>query len=117
VLRRKDIIAKSALEEFGKRIVNHIDRWFKWARNLKLEEGPSRMDDIILVTGTHRTRSYVNAAFPGGQEDAEVSFTVRVDLPGNIIKFPHKRNRGAAMVNYGPKGEVRPSTAALANEL
>ncbi|KAH8991260.1 hypothetical protein EDB92DRAFT_1778594, partial [Lactarius akahatsu] len=49
--------------DFGKCIIRHIDRWLEWARQLGL--GIGRMEDIILVTGTHRTRSWTNVAFPG----------------------------------------------------
>ena len=77
------------------------------------------MEDIILVTGTHRTRSYVNVAFPGGQ-NAQASFRAMVDFPGENVainwQFSHERNRGA-FLNCGPEGEVRPFTAVLANGL
>ncbi len=57
------------------------------------------MEDIILVTGTHRTRSFTNVAFPGGQEDAQVSFRAKVDLRDDIViinwQFSHERDRGA----------------------
>ncbi|KAH9053796.1 hypothetical protein EDB87DRAFT_158791 [Lactarius vividus] len=63
--------------DFGKWIIKHIDRWFAWAQNLGLDI--DRMEDIVLVTGTHRTRSWTNVAFPGGQEYAQASFGARVD--------------------------------------
>jgi hypothetical protein len=43
------------------------------------------MEDIILVTGTHRTRSWTNVAFPGGQVDAQVSFGVNVATRGEML--------------------------------
>ena len=55
-----------ARTKFGKWIIKNIDRWFAWARQLEL--GVERMEDIILVTGTHRTRSWTNAAFPAARE-------------------------------------------------
>lgn len=61
--KREDTVANA---KFGKWMMKHIDRWFAWAQELELEV--DRMEDIILVTGTHRTRSYVNVAFPGGAE-------------------------------------------------
>ena len=96
--------------DFGKWIIKHIDRWFAWARHLGL--GVSRMEDIILVTGTHRTRSWTNVAFPGGQGDAQTSFGAQVsaDNRGDMVvvnwQFSHHRNRGAVL-NCGPEGQVR----------
>ena len=67
------------------------------------------MEDIILVTGTHCTRSCTYVAFPGGQDDAQVSFGAKVDQSGNTVainwKFSHERNRGVVL-NHGPDGEV-----------
>ncbi|KAH9035128.1 hypothetical protein EDB83DRAFT_2415936 [Lactarius deliciosus] len=65
-----------ALGQFGEWITKHIDCWFAWARHLGL--GIDRMEDIILVTGTHRTRSWTNVAFPGGPEDGQVSLGANV---------------------------------------
>ena len=102
--KREDTVARTT---FGKWIIKHIDRWFAWARHLEL--AVDRMEDIILVTGTHRTRSCTNVAFPGGQEDAQASFRAEVDLRDDIVaidwQFPRVRNRGAVL-NCGPSGEV-----------
>jgi len=102
--KREDTVAST---KFCKWIIKHIDRWFAWARHLEL--GVDRMEDIILVTGSHRTRSYTNVAFPGGQEDAQVSLRAEVNHPSDIVainwQFSHERNRGAHL-NPGPNGEV-----------
>ncbi|KAF8260315.1 hypothetical protein EI94DRAFT_914807 [Lactarius quietus] len=93
-----------ASADFGKWIIKHIDRWFAWAQRLGLDI--DRMDDIILVTGIHRTRSCTNVAFLGGQEDAQASFGAKADHSGAITwQFSHERNRGVAM-NCGPDGKV-----------
>ncbi|KAI9456870.1 hypothetical protein BJY52DRAFT_536609 [Lactarius psammicola] len=96
-----------ASADFGKWIIRHIDCWFAWARQLGL--GIDRMEDIILVTGTHRTRSWTNVTFPGGQGAAQASFGARVDRSGDVVavnwQFSHERNRGAVL-NCGPDGEV-----------
>ena len=96
-----------AKTKFGKWIIKHIDRWFAWARQLEL--GVDRMEDIILVTGTHRTRSWANVAFPGGQEGAQASFGAKAGHRGDVVainwQFSHERNRGAVL-NCGPDGEV-----------
>ncbi|KAI9451001.1 hypothetical protein BJY52DRAFT_1299916 [Lactarius psammicola] len=88
-----------ALGEFGEWMIKHIDCWFAWARRLGL--GIDRMEDIVLVTGTHRTRSWTNVAFPRGQEDGQAS---RGDIVSINWKFSHEHNQGAVL-NCGPNGE------------
>jgi len=107
--RSEDTVARA---DFGKWMIKHIDRWFAWARHWFGME-IDRMEDIILVTGTHRTRSYTNVAFPGGQEDAQASFGARVDHNGAINwQFSHERSRGAAL-NRGPEGEDLPEDQCI----
>ena len=97
-----------ALGDFGKWMIKHIDSWFSWIRLLGV--GINRMEDVVLVTGTHRTRSWTNVAFPGGQVDGLVSFGANVATRGAVVtvnwKFSHEYSRGAVL-NYGPNGEVR----------
>ena len=64
------------------------------------------MEDIILVTGTDRARSWANVAFLGGQADARVSFGVEVSQSRINWQFSSERKAGAAW-NWGPSGEVR----------
>ena len=96
-----------ARTKFGKWIVKNIDRWFAWARRLEL--GVDKMEDIILVTGTHRTRSWTNVAFPGGQGGAQALLGSKVDHQGGVVsihwQFSHEHNRGVVL-NCGPNGEV-----------
>ncbi|KAI0298043.1 hypothetical protein B0F90DRAFT_1735852 [Multifurca ochricompacta] len=102
--RREDTVARGV---FGKWIVKHIDSWFAWARQLGL--GIDRMEDIILVTGHHRARSWANVAFYESPPDARISFGVEVTSdPGTRIKwkFSRKRTQGAVF-HWGPEGEVR----------
>ena len=109
--KREDTVART---KFGKWIISHIDCWFAWARQLEL--GVDRMEDIILVTGTHRTRSCANVAFPGGQRNAHVSFRAKVDHSGEIVtvkwQLSHERNRGAVL-NCGPDGEDLPENQCI----
>ena len=88
-------------------MIKHIDSWFPWVRRLGV--GIERMEDIVLVTGTHRTRSWTNVAFPGGQADGLVSFGANVTTRGEVVtinwKFSHEYTRGAVL-NYGPNGEI-----------
>jgi hypothetical protein len=66
------------------------------------------MEDIVLVTGCHRTKSWANVAFLEGHTDAHASFG---------IKTKHSRTTGVewqfspsgvqgAMCSWGPE-EVR----------
>ena len=54
-----------AMADFGKWIIKHIDCWFAWVGQLGL--GINRIEDIILVTGYHRTRPWTNIAFPAAR--------------------------------------------------
>jgi hypothetical protein len=70
------------------------------------------MEEIVLVTGCDRARSWTNVAFSGGQADAQVSFGIKVvngvDVPdtGVNFQFSPEQVRGA-VVNQGPEGRVR----------
>jgi hypothetical protein len=70
------------------------------------------MEDIILVTGFHRTRSWANIAFLESQPDARVSFGVEVagaavDGPGISIKWQISPERvQGAELSWGPDGKV-----------
>ena len=87
-------------------MVQHIDSWFAFARKLGL--GIQQMEEIVLVTGCDRTRSWTNIAFLGGQVDAQVTFGVNVEGPDTGISFQLSPElvRGA-VINQGPEGTVR----------
>jgi hypothetical protein len=87
-------------------MVKHIDSWFAFVRKLGL--GIEQMEEIILVTGCDRTRSWTNITFLDGQVNAEVSFGVRVEGPDTNIHFrllPDLVRR--AVIGQGPEGTVR----------
>ena len=69
------------------------------------------MEDIILVTGCHRTRSWANIVFLESHTDAQPEVSFGVDVTnGNgpeVInwRFSPDRSRGAEL-NLGPDGEV-----------
>ena len=90
-------------QDFGKWMIKHIDLWFAWIRHKGLEI--DQMEDIVLVTGTDRTKSWANVAFLGGQADARVSFGVEVGHSRINWQFSPERKIGA-MWNWGPSGEV-----------
>jgi hypothetical protein len=99
-----DTLAK---RDFKRWILTHIDRCFAFAQELGLEI--EHMEDIILVTGYDRTKSWTNVAFLGGQKDAHASFGVKVvDArdTSNLIQFLRGHREGASM-SLGPEGKVR----------
>jgi hypothetical protein len=87
--------------------VTHIDRCFEFARDLEL--GIKQMEEIILVTGCDRTRSWANITFLGGESDAEASFGVKVFHTGDNsigVQFSPGHVTGAVL-NHGLEGAVR----------
>ena len=66
------------------------------------------MEDMVLVTGCHRARSWSNIAFYESQANSRVS--LRVQTPGTIGTTVHWRVLGqrtqGAVLNHGPSGEV-----------
>ena len=86
--------------------MTHIDRWFAFARQFEL--GIEQMEELILVTGCDRARSWTNVAFLKNQGDAQVSFGFEVThgLEGRIgWQYSAERIRGAVF-NQGPSGKV-----------
>ena len=67
------------------------------------------MEEIILVTGCDRARSWTNVAFLGSQVDAQVSFATKaVEGPHARIDFQFSpENVRGAVLNPGPEGTVR----------
>lgn len=101
--RRENTLAQG---DCGEWMLKHIDRLFAFARRLGL--GIEQIEDIILVTGCDRTRSWTNVAFLGSQLDARVSFRVdAVDSlnPSINFQFSPEHVRGA-VISQGPEGTV-----------
>ena len=69
------------------------------------------MEDIVLVTGYHRTRTWSNIAFNEVQTDARFSVGVEVAgaLGANINWRSSDLRIQGALLNRGPSGEVRVS--------
>lgn len=66
------------------------------------------MEEIILVTGCDRTRSWTNVAFLGSQVDGQAFATKAVDGPNTRIDFQFSpENVRGAVLNPGPEGTVR----------
>ncbi|KAI9439547.1 hypothetical protein H4582DRAFT_1812622 [Lactarius indigo] len=106
--QREDTILRG---DFAKWITKHIDSWLAFTRRLGL--GIEQMEDIILVTGRHRTRSWTNIAFFEGQTTAQVSFGVQItDSVGTTSvdwQVSRTQNQGA-MLSQGPSGRVWPTS-------
>jgi hypothetical protein len=100
--RREDTVV---LGLFRGWIIKNIDSWFAFAQELELDIA---MEDIILVTGCHRTRSWTNIAFNEFQAGTQLSLNVDVAdaLGANITWRSHVRIQGAVH-NQGPSGKVR----------
>jgi hypothetical protein len=68
------------------------------------------MEEIILVTGCDRTRSWTNVAFLENRVDSHVSFGVKVEVEGPDtsinFQFSPENARGAVLL-HGPEGKVR----------
>ena len=111
--RREDTVARG---DFAKWITRNIDTWFAFTRRLGL--GLNHMEEIVLVTGRHRTRSWTNIAFYEGQAGAQVTFGVQVTDGANASinwQVSRKHIQGA-MLSQGPSGGVRNAVFARANE-
>jgi hypothetical protein len=91
-----------ALDTFGKWMVTHIDAWFAFIRSLGL--GVDRMEDIILVTGRHLTKSWINVAFNQHRRDAGVSFNAHVSRDSAVHLERHHVCGGE--LKLGPTGKV-----------
>jgi hypothetical protein len=88
--------------DFGKWMVKNIDDCMKLADDLGW--GVTRMEDIILVTGRHLAKSWVNVAFSESRGGAQVSFGVRVTGASSV--HLEERNVNGAVLKLGPNGQV-----------
>lgn len=101
--RREDTVV---LDLFRKWIIKHIDSWFNFAQGLQLGIA---MEDIILVTGCHRTRSWTNISFNEVRLGVQLPLTVDVaDTLGTNVTWGVSNDRiQGAVRNQGPGGKVR----------
>ena len=101
--RREDTFAQA---HFRTWIITHIDSWFNFTQQHGLGIA---MEDIVLVTGCHRTRSWSNIAFDEGQAGARVSFGVQVPgIHGTTVYWSvSNENVQGAVLSHGPSGSVR----------
>ncbi len=94
------------LGHFRKWIIKHIDSWFAFTQELGMG---IEMEDIVLVTGCHRTKSWSNISLNEVQADARLSLGVEVagTLGANVNWRASNVRIQGAMQNQGPSGEVR----------
>ena len=73
------------------------------------------MEDIVLVTGCHRTRSWSNIAFYESQADSRISLSVQVPDIGTTVRWRVLSQRVQGVVlSHGPSGEVCGAQIAVA---
>jgi hypothetical protein len=88
------------VDHFREWITKHIDSWFSLTNKFKLGV---KMEDILLVTGYHRTRSWSNVAF--SEAEMNKTFSLMIDITGASIKWDcSKVNFPGALHNHGPNG-------------
>ena len=92
--------------DFKKWILENIDDCLKVA---EANGCAVDMGDIVLVTGRHLARSWVNVAFSGSNEGAQVTFRVQVttDPAGDVHVALEQGDVRGAELKLGPNGEVR----------
>ena len=87
-------------------MIQHIDSWFAFAQDRGHDI--DRMEEIILVTGCHHTRSWANVTFLENQAHAQASFGVQVAHDIINWKFSLGEAHGA-VCGWGPEGRLRVS--------
>ncbi|KAH9034024.1 hypothetical protein EDB83DRAFT_1785975 [Lactarius deliciosus] len=107
--RREDTFAQG---HFRRWITRNIDSWFAFTQRHELG---IEMEDIVLVTGCHRTRSWSNIAFYEGQAGGRVSFGVQVPgIYGNTVNWQVLgQHVQGAMLSHGPSGENLPENQCI----
>ncbi|KAH8998269.1 hypothetical protein EDB86DRAFT_2912058 [Lactarius hatsudake] len=72
------------------------------------------MEDIVLVTGCHRTRSWTNTAFNEVQTNARLSLGVEVGASGANVNWRVSNLRiQGAVLGHGPNGENLPENQCI----
>ena len=87
-------------------MIKHIDTWFAFARALGL--GIEHMEEIVLVTGLHLTRSWATVAFFAGRPNAQASFGFHV-THGTNVSISWWCSPGSVpggVRSWGPEGSV-----------
>lgn len=104
ISRREDTVSQ---DDFRNWITSHIDSWFTFTQELGLG---IEMEDIVLVTGFHRTRSWSHLVYNEVKTDTQFSLEVEVARAGASVNWQELGFHGGiqgAVLNRGPNGEVR----------
>ncbi|KAH9004603.1 hypothetical protein EDB86DRAFT_1966273 [Lactarius hatsudake] len=108
VARREDTLSQA---HFGTWMTRHIDSWFAFSQRHGLG---IEMEDIVLVTGNHRTRSWSNIAFYESRVDSRVSLRVQAPGIGTTVHWQVLSQRiQGAVLSHGPSGESLPENQCL----
>ncbi|KAH9032017.1 hypothetical protein EDB85DRAFT_1957290 [Lactarius pseudohatsudake] len=99
-------------DHFREWIIEHIESWFAFTQRLRLGV---EMEDIVLVTGCHRTRSWSNITFNEVQADAQ--FSLGVEVAGTLGASVNWRASSlriqGAVLSQGPSGENLPENQCI----
>jgi len=101
--QRQDTRARGT---FGEWMLQHVDSWLAFTRRLGL--GIEQMEEIVLVTGCHLTRSWANVTFLEGQTYAQAPHGINV-IQGHDINwhFSHgNTNTQGVVCSWGPAEPV-----------
>ena len=99
--QREDTVSRA---HFGKWMIRNIDSWFAFTLHLGLG---IEMEDIILVTGCHRTRSHYNIVFYESQVDSRVLLRFQTPATDTVHWQVLGQQTQRAMLGRGPSGVVR----------
>ncbi|KAI0288769.1 hypothetical protein BC826DRAFT_1107508 [Russula brevipes] len=103
---REDTVALGA---FGEWLVKNIDHCLRIAEDRGL--GIHRTEDIVLVTGRHLARSWINVAFSETRRGAQVCFGVIVSGTSGV--HLEGRSISGGELKLGPSGENLPENQCI----
>jgi hypothetical protein len=88
--RHEDAIRTNVFRDY---MIKHVDRWFNWAQNNKLDV--EQMEDIIFVSGCTLVTSWAAAAFMYDANETTIRLASRTgDGPGCSAMFDWSHIRG-----------------------
>ncbi|KAH9066169.1 hypothetical protein EDB87DRAFT_1589299, partial [Lactarius vividus] len=107
IARREDTLHQDL---FRRWILKHIKSWFAFARQLGMG---IEMEDIILVTGCHRTTSWTNTVFNEAQTNVGVSLGVEVGVLDASVNWRASNIRIQGAIVNGPTGRNLPENQCI----
>ena len=93
-------------DEFRKWIIAHIDSWFAFSQRLWTG---AKMEDVVLVTGCHRTRAWANITSDRAQTGSRLTLGVRITDAGANVHW------AVLCDNTSGASNARPTDPLLAN--